>query len=119
MGRGGGSNMTSHESRPWTEEGFPKLRARLTSPRVIRALGIDPDKWLCPRCHSRVEIAEGSGFGLSLRRTNTRCRIGRLGWLWPEHLAAELWNTPTIGIAVERLDAGVRSQDHVPPVRHL
>jgi hypothetical protein len=86
---------------------WPELRERLRGAAVLEALGIDPAHPTCPRCRARVEIADDDGWGLSLRCTRDGCRLGALGWQWPEAWGDAAWGTPTRAGAIGRLLATI------------
>lgn len=70
----------------------PPTRLRqLSAATILKELGTDAEDPLCPSCAGRLEHHDDIGHGVSLRCRWPRCRLGRLGWLWPEHFAAELW----------------------------
>jgi hypothetical protein len=90
-------------TRDWAE-----LRARLSGPTVIEALGIDLERPRCPSCRRGVEVAWHDDGNVSLRCTAERCRVGCLSWSWPEVFADAAWRTPNRAAAVARLLATVQ-----------
>jgi hypothetical protein len=75
----------------------------------------DPCDPSCPRCGSRLHVHDDSTCGVSIRCPTERCRLGRLGWLWPEHWAAEAWGSETIREAERRILNGAAPVEGTNP----
>lgn len=89
----------------------PSRLRQLSAATVLKELAPDAEGHRCPSCAGRLELHDDPRHGVSLRCRWPRCRLARLGWLWPEHFAAELWRTDSIAEASQRLLQVVREEE--------